>query len=69
MAIFLSEWYQETAECVELAKKAGIADDRIILDPGVGFGKTYEQNLTTIKYMDDLKSWAIRCCLELHVNL
>ena len=32
---FLSEWYQETAECVELAKKAGIADDRIILDPGV----------------------------------
>ncbi|PWE86910.1 dihydropteroate synthase [Eubacterium ramulus] len=52
---FLSEWYQETAECVELAKKAGIADDRIILDPGVGFGKTYEQNLTTIKYMDDLK--------------
>mgnify|MGYP002592950854 CR=1 FL=1 len=52
---FLSEWYQETAECVELAKKAGIADDKIILDPGVGFGKTYEQNLTTIKYMDDLK--------------
>ena len=52
---FLSEWYQDTSECVELAKKAGIADDRIILDPGVGFGKTYEQNLTTIKYMDDLK--------------
>ena len=34
----------------------GIADDKIILDPGVGFGKTYEQNLITIKYMDKLKT-------------
>ena len=51
---FLSEWYQETAECVELAKKAGIADDRIILDPGVGFGKTYEMNLEIIDKMECL---------------
>ena len=28
-----------------IAKKAGIADDKIILDPGVGFAKSYEQNL------------------------
>lgn len=53
---FLTEWYDETAECVTLAKAAGIADDKIILDPGVGFGKTYEQNLITIKYMDKLKT-------------
>ena len=51
---FLSEWYQETAECVELAKKAGIADDKIILDPGVGFGKTYEMNLAAINHVDVL---------------
>ena len=55
-ADFLKEWYDETAECVTLAKAAGIADDKIILDPGVGFGKTYEQNLITIKYMDKLKT-------------
>ena len=48
-ADFLKEWYDETAECVTLAKAAGIADDKIILDPGVGLGKTYEQNLITIK--------------------
>lgn len=36
------------------AQAAGIADERIILDPGVGFGKTYEQNLESISYMDKL---------------
>ncbi|EKC53463.1 Dihydropteroate synthase, partial [human gut metagenome] len=41
-----------TAECVKLAKEAGIADDKIILDPGVGFGKNYEQNLETILHME-----------------
>ena len=47
-ADFLKEWYEETAECVMLAKAAGIADDKIMLDPGVGFGKTYEQNLSPL---------------------
>ena len=42
----------ETQECVNIAKRAGIADDKIILDPGVGFGKTYEMNLMT---MDNLE--------------
>ena len=36
---FLKEWYDETAECVTLAKAAGIADDKIMLDPGVVLGK------------------------------
>ena len=36
------------------AAKAGIADDKIILDPGVGFGKTYEQNLEAMAYLDKL---------------
>jgi dihydropteroate synthase len=29
---------------VALARKAGIAKDKIILDPGIGFGKSFEQN-------------------------
>ena len=41
-----------TSEIVKLAKEAGIADDKIILDPGVGFGKNYEQNLETILHME-----------------
>lgn len=49
---FYEDMLRETAQCVELAKAAGIPDDRIILDPGVGFGKTYEMNLETIHYME-----------------
>ena len=37
-----------------IAKKAGIADDKICLDPGVGFGKTYENNLEAIHHVDQL---------------
>lgn len=37
-----------------LAKKAGISEDKIILDPGVGFGKTYEMNLEIIDKMECL---------------
>ena len=49
---FLVDMLAETQECVNIAKRAGIADDKIILDPGVGFGKTYEMNLMT---MDNLE--------------
>ena len=42
---FLIDMLSETQECVNLARKAGIKDEKIILDPGVGFGKTFEMNL------------------------
>ena len=42
-------------ESVDIARKAGIAKDKIILDPGVGFGKTYEMNLEIIKELNRLK--------------
>lgn len=45
---FLIDMLTETQECVNIAKRAGIKDERIILDPGVGFGKTYEMNLETM---------------------
>ena len=41
-------------ETLVIAKKAGISDDKIILDPGVGFGKTYENNLEIIDRMEML---------------
>lgn len=37
-------------EVIALAKAAGISDDKIMLDPGVGFGKTYEDNLKVLAY-------------------
>lgn len=51
---FLKDFMQDMEACVTLAKSAGIADDKIILDPGVGFGKTYEMNLEIIDKMECL---------------
>jgi len=38
-----------------LAAKAGIPDERIILDPGIGFGKTSRQNLAAFAHVGKLK--------------
>jgi dihydropteroate synthase len=45
---FLQQVAQDLQESVELALQAGIGRDQIILDPGVGFAKSYEQNLQSI---------------------
>ncbi|TMV44316.1 dihydropteroate synthase [Paenibacillus mesophilus] len=42
---YMTEVLEDLRESVEIARGAGIGDDRIILDPGIGFGKTYEHNL------------------------
>lgn len=46
---FLSDFMADMRECIHIAKEAAISDDKIILDPGVGFGKTYEMNLEIIR--------------------
>lgn len=51
---FLSDMLSDMRRTLEIAANAGITRDRIILDPGVGFGKSYEQNLQAIKYLDSL---------------
>lgn len=52
---FMEEVLTDLTESVRLAEKAGILEDRIILDPGVGFGKTYENNLEIINRLEELK--------------
>lgn len=52
---FLEDVAADLAETLRLAQQAGIEDDRIILDPGVGFGKTYEQNLEIIHHLESLR--------------
>lgn len=49
---FLEDFLADMKECIKLAEQAGIAKDKIILDPGVGFGKTYEMNLEIIDKME-----------------
>lgn len=46
---FLEDFMNDMRECIRIAKEAGIPDDKIILDPGVGFGKNYEMNLEIIQ--------------------
>ncbi len=41
---------------IGIAHKASIADDHIVLDPGVGFGKTFEQNLQAVARVGELKA-------------
>lgn len=52
---FLQEVKSDLAECVAIAKRAGISDDKIILDPGIGFGKSYDNNLEIIGALEDIK--------------
>ena len=47
---------RELLESVELARKAQIAESHIILDPGIGFGKTREHNLELINRLDQIRA-------------
>ncbi len=47
---------RELMESVAIARQAGIPDEHIILDPGVGFGKTVEQNLELIDRLDEVRA-------------
>jgi dihydropteroate synthase len=40
---------------INLAKKAGVAEQNIIIDPGIGFGKSLKQNLEIIRRLAELK--------------
>ncbi|MEA2636792.1 MAG: dihydropteroate synthase [Chloroflexota bacterium] len=51
----IGEIVASLGESVELARAAGIADDRIIVDPGIGFGKTREENLEIIRRLPELR--------------
>lgn len=52
---FMEDVKSDLKETVKIARDAGIAEDKIILDPGVGFAKTYEHNLEVICKLKELK--------------
>lgn len=52
---FMEEVALDFTKILQQAKQAGIPKERIILDPGVGFGKCYEQNLEVIGRLGELK--------------
>jgi dihydropteroate synthase len=52
----LEDVKRELLESVELARKAGVDEAHILLDPGIGFGKTREHNLQLINHLDEIRA-------------
>ncbi len=47
---------RELLASVELAVKAGVDESRILVDPGIGFGKTREHNLELINHLGEIRA-------------
>ena len=51
----LDDMYRFFEHSLQIARQAGIPDGHIVLDPGIGFGKTPEQNLDALRRIGELK--------------
>ncbi len=51
---FMTDVIEDLKVSISIAEKYGISKDQIILDPGVGFGKSYEQNLAVINHLEQI---------------
>ena len=47
---------KELQEQIAMARAAGVPNENIIVDPGIGFGKTVEQNLELVRRLDEIKA-------------
>jgi len=52
----MAEVISDLKNSISLAEKTGVAEQNIIIDPGIGFGKSPEQNLEIIRRLAELKS-------------
>lgn len=56
---YVKDLLADLEETLEMAQKAGISRERICIDPGVGFGKTYEHNLEIINRLEVLHTFGL----------
>lgn len=49
---FIDDFQADMQEIIKIAKEAGIDDNKIMVDPGIGFAKTHEMNLTLMKHLE-----------------
>lgn len=59
-AVYQNLWKDiknDLRESVRIALRAGITGDKILLDPGIGFGKSYEQNLEVLNKLEELQGF------------
>lgn len=53
---FIRDVLNDLYESITIAKKAGVSDEQIILDPGIGFAKDLTENLEMMRHLDTLVS-------------
>lgn len=51
---FMRDVFNDLYESIALVKKAGVKDDMIILDPGIGFARDLSENLETMRNLDKI---------------
>ncbi len=52
---FIEDVLNDIKGCINIGLSAGVKRDKMIIDPGIGFGKTLEDNLVLIKNLEELK--------------
>jgi dihydropteroate synthase len=52
----LEDVKRELMDSVSIALSAGVSDDMIIIDPGIGFGKSVEQNLELVDRLEEIRA-------------
>lgn len=52
---FMKDMLSTLRNAVGVLKEAGVQDGQIVVDPGIGFAKTYEQNIEAIRQVDQLQ--------------
>ncbi|WP_044641839.1 dihydropteroate synthase [Risungbinella massiliensis] len=48
----IADMQTDLLESISIAKSAGVTDEQIILDPGIGFAKSYEDNLLVMRKLE-----------------
>lgn len=56
---YLEDVTDDLQETMNLALEAGIEKDRIMLDPGIGFAKSLEQNLKLMNHLEIMTQWGV----------
>jgi dihydropteroate synthase len=55
-ASLIEDILKDLQESISIALSAGVSKENVILDPGIGFAKSYEENLETMNKLDAIKS-------------
>ncbi len=53
---YWKDFIRDLEQSIEIAKQAGVPDQHIILDPGIGFAKNLEQSIETMQRLDELSA-------------